>query len=65
VWVAAKLCEELKVIRDLVRGFADMLCHRHGEHLEAWAAQPGNSPVSELGGCAKGLRKDWAAVTAD
>jgi hypothetical protein len=32
--------------------------------LEAWAAQAENSPVSELGGFAKGLRKDWAAVTA-
>jgi transposase len=36
----------------------------HGEHPEAWAAQAENSPVSELGGVAKGLRKDWAAVTA-
>ena len=48
----------------LVREFADMLCHRRGEHLEAWAAQAEASPVSELRGFAKGLRKDWAAVTA-
>ena len=41
-----------------------MLCHRHGEHLEAWATQAENGPVSELRGFAKGLRKDWAAVTA-
>ena len=41
-----------------------MLCHRHGEHLEAWASQAEASPVSELRGFAKGLRKDWAAVTA-
>ena len=41
-----------------------MLCHRHGERLEAWAAQAETSPVSELRGFAKGLRKDWAAVTA-
>ena len=27
------------VTRCLVREFADMLCHRHGEHLEAWAAK--------------------------
>jgi hypothetical protein len=41
-----------------------MLCHRHGERLEAWAAQAETSPVSELRGFARGLRKDWAAVTA-
>ena len=57
-------CQELNATRDLVREFADMLCHRHGEHLEAWAAQAETSPVSELRGFAKGLRKDWAAVTA-
>ena len=57
-------CEELTVTRDLVREFADMLCHRHGERLEAWACQAESSPVSELRGFAKGLRKDWAAVTA-
>jgi hypothetical protein len=47
--------------RDLVREFADMLCHQHGEHLEAWAAQAETSPVSGLRGFSKGLRKDWAA----
>ncbi|MGH3403586.1 MAG: transposase, partial [Streptosporangiaceae bacterium] len=59
-------CQELDVTRTLVREFADMLCHRHrhGEHLEAWAARAENSPVSELRGFSKGLRKDWAAVTA-
>jgi len=41
-----------------------MLCHRHGERLEAWASQAETSPVSELRWFAKGLRKDWAAVTA-
>ena len=57
-------CEELAATRGLVREFAEMLCHRHGERLEAWAAQAETSPVSELRGFAKGLRKDWAAVTA-
>jgi hypothetical protein len=57
-------CEELKTTRGLVREFADMLCHRHGEHLETWASQAENSPVSELRGFASGLRRDWAAVTA-
>jgi transposase len=57
-------CAELAATRDLVRDFADMLCHRRGERLEAWATQAENGPVSELRGFAKGLRKDWAAVTA-
>jgi transposase len=57
-------CAELKATRALVRGFADMLCHRRGERLEAWAAQAEASPVSELRGFSKGLRRDWAAVTA-
>ena len=57
-------CEELTTARALVREFADMLCHLHGERLEAWAAQAESSPVSELRGFSKGLRKDWAAVTA-
>jgi transposase len=57
-------CEELTTTQDLVREFADMLCHRHGEHLEAWADQAESSSVSELRGFSKGLRKDWAAVTA-
>jgi transposase len=57
-------CAELNATRDLVREFADMLCHRRGEHLEAWASQAETSPVSELRGFSKGLRKDWATVTA-
>ena len=57
-------CEELSATRDLVRDFADMLCHRRGKHLGAWADRAEASPISELRGFAKGLRKDWAAVTA-
>jgi transposase len=57
-------CAELNATRTLVRQFADMLCHRRGEYLEAWATQAEASPVSELRGFSKGLRKDWAAVTA-
>jgi transposase len=41
-----------------------MLFRRRGERLEAWASQAEASPVSELRGFSKGLRKDWAAVTA-
>jgi len=46
-------CQELTATRDLVRDFADMLCHRRGERLEAWAGQAETSPVSELRGFAK------------
>jgi transposase len=41
-----------------------MLCHRRGERLETWASKAEGSPVSELSGFARGLRSDWAAVTA-
>jgi transposase len=41
-----------------------MLCHQHSERLPARAAPAQASPVSELRGFAKGLRKDCAAVTA-
>jgi transposase len=57
-------CEELSGTRDLVRDFAAMLCHRRGERLASWADRAEASAVSELRGFAKGLRKDWAAVTA-
>jgi hypothetical protein len=57
-------CEEIKATGALVREFADMLCNRRGDRLEAWASQAEASPVSELRGFSKGLRKDWAAVTA-
>jgi transposase len=57
-------CEELTTTRHLVREFADMLCNQHGERLEAWTTAAQASPVSELRSFAKGLRKDWAAVTA-
>ena len=50
-------CAERQATRALVRDFADMLCHRRGKHLEAWARQAETSPVSELRGFAKGLRK--------
>jgi hypothetical protein len=57
-------CQEINVTCGLVREFAGMLCHRKGSILGAWAASAEASPVPELRGFAKGLRKDWAAVTA-
>jgi transposase len=57
-------CAELSTTRDLVHEFADMLCNRRGERLENWADQAEAGTVSELRGFSKGLRRDWAAVTA-
>ncbi len=57
-------CQELTITCALVREFADMLCHRKGSRLGAWAASAEASPVPELRGFAKGLRKDQDAVTA-
>jgi hypothetical protein len=37
-------CEEPTATRAPVRDFADMLCHRRGEHLETWAARPKTAP---------------------
>ena len=47
-------CEELQATRTLVRGFADMLRHRHGEHLEAGASQAEASPVSDAAALRRG-----------
>jgi hypothetical protein len=58
-------CEELTATRALVREFADMLCHRSGSKLPDWADQAEASPVRELRSFTAGLRKDWAAVTAE
>jgi transposase len=57
-------CQEIAMIRALVREFADMLCNRHGSKLPGWADQAKASSVRELQTFAAGLRKDWAAVTA-
>ena len=39
-------CEEPKQAVVLVREFADMLCNRRGEHLEAWARPAAHGPWS-------------------
>lgn len=57
-------CPEISATCVLVREFAGMLCHRRGKYLGTWARNAEASPVPELRGFAKGLRKDWTAVTA-
>jgi hypothetical protein len=49
--------EELQATCDVVRGIANMLRHRRGEHLGAWTSQAASSSVSELRGFNKGARK--------
>jgi hypothetical protein len=58
------LCADLAIIRDLARGFADLLRTRGGAHLDAWVEQAEHGTVAEIRSFAAGLRKDWAAVTA-
>jgi transposase len=57
-------CPELSITCTLVGDFANMLLHRTGSQLPAWADQAEASTVRELRSFAAGLRKDWAAVTA-
>jgi transposase len=57
-------CPELDATRTLVRQFGDMLTHRQGSKLPAWADNAEASTVQELRSFAAGLRKDWDAVTA-
>jgi transposase len=59
-----ELCPDLGVIRDLARGFTDLLRTRGGAHLDAWVTQAEHGPVPQIRSFAHGLRKDWAAVTA-
>lgn len=58
------LCPDLGVIRDLARGFADLVRTRGGARLEEWVKQAEQGLVPEIRSFANGLRKDWAAVVA-
>jgi transposase len=58
------LCPDLAAIRDLARGFANLLRTRTGQHLAAWIEQTEHADIPELRSFANGLRKDWDAVVA-
>jgi transposase len=58
------LCPDLAAIRDLARGFAELVRTRGGQRLTAWVEQAEQATIAEIRSFANGLRKDWAAVTA-
>ena len=58
-------CRELEAIAGHVRGFAEIMTHRHGQRLEDWlSALEADDGLPELARFARGLRRDQAAVTA-
>jgi hypothetical protein len=57
-------CPDLATIRDLARGFAELVRTRGGTRLPSWVEQAEQSTIAEIRSFASGLRKDWDAVTA-
>ncbi|MET0491631.1 MAG: transposase [Actinoplanes sp.] len=57
-------CPELRTAAELVRSFADMLTHLHGERLTAWIAAAEQAALPGITKFATGLNADLAAVTA-
>jgi transposase len=58
-------CPELEATAGHVRGFAEMMTHRHGQRLEDWlTALEADDGLPELARFARGLRRDQDAVTA-
>jgi transposase len=58
------LCPDLAAIRDLARGFTDLVRTRGGDRLTAWVEQAEDGSITEIRSFASGLRKDWDAVKA-
>jgi hypothetical protein len=58
------LCPDLAAIRDLVRGFTDLVRIRGGDRLAAWVEHAEHGTIAEIRSFACGLRKDWDAVKA-
>jgi transposase len=58
------MCPDLAAIRDLARGFTDLVRTLGGEHLNTWVEQAEHGSIQEIRSFAAGLRKDWAAVKA-
>lgn len=57
-------CPDPATIRDLARGFAELVRTRGGTRLPSWVEQAEQSTIAEIRSFATGLRKDWDAVTA-
>jgi transposase len=59
---ARSSCQALERLADHVTGFAKMLVHRRGEHLNAWMAAVDADDHPELRSFVAGLRRDYDAV---
>ncbi|WP_412751556.1 transposase [Krasilnikovia sp. M28-CT-15] len=57
-------CPELRSAVELVRAFADMMTHLHGERLTAWIAAAEQAALPGISRFAIGLTADLATVTA-
>jgi transposase len=57
-------CPELRSAVELVRSFADMMTHLHGERLTAWITAAEQAALPGISRFATGLTADLAAVTA-
>jgi transposase len=57
-------CPELQSAVDLIRSFADMMTHLHGERLTAWIAAAEQGALPGISRFATGLNADLAAVAA-
>ena len=57
-------CPELRSAVELVRSFADMTTHLHGERLTAWITAAEQATLPGISRFASGLTADLAAVTA-
>jgi transposase len=58
------LCPQIAQAQTLLERFRTLVTQRHPDHLDAWLDQCAQSGISELGGFAQGLRRDYAAVQA-
>ncbi|MEV5149459.1 transposase [Streptomyces sp. NPDC052727] len=56
------LCPELKALHAYVRGFAEILQSRSGQHLKDWVTATRAADLPRQHTFAAGLEKDWDAV---
>jgi transposase len=57
-------CSELDTVAECVRTFAEMMNDKRGAELNDWLAQAEATQMPSLRSLARGLRQDFAAVTA-
>jgi transposase len=59
-----QLCPQIGTARDLIPALRVLLSERQVRQLDRWLAQSEQSGISEVVGCAQGIRRDLAAVRA-